>query len=65
MTLILSRASKDYVIQVTDRRITQTAEKVVDEISNKNVLYCAQNGVVALGYTGLAYLDGVPMISGS
>ncbi len=45
MTLILSRASKDYVIQVTDRRITQTAEKVVDEISNKNVLYCAQTAL--------------------
>jgi hypothetical protein len=60
MTLILTRASKDYVLQVTDRLVTQTGGKPFDPISNKNVLYCSRNGVVVLGYTGLAYLGGVP-----
>lgn len=60
MTLILTRASKDYVLQVTDRLVTQTGGKPFDPIANKNVLYCSRNAVVVLGYTGLAYLGGVP-----
>ena len=48
MTLILTRASKDYVLQVTDRLVTQTGGKTFDAISNKNVLYCSRNGVVTL-----------------
>jgi hypothetical protein len=59
VTLILTRASKDYVLQVTDRLVTQQG-RPFDAASNKNVLYCAQNGIVAIGYTGLAYLGGVP-----
>jgi hypothetical protein len=59
MTLVLTRASKDYVIQVTDRLVT-VAGAQFDTVANKNVLFCARNGVITLGYTGLAYLGGVP-----
>ena len=60
MTLVLTRASKDYVLQVTDRLVTQTGGVPFDAIANKNVLFCSRNGVIVLGYTGLAYLGGVP-----
>jgi len=59
MTLILTRASKNYVLQVTDRLVTR-GRKPFDTLANKNVLYCARNAIVAMGYTGPAYLDGMP-----
>lgn len=60
MTLILTRSSKDYVLQVTDRLLTWSNGKEFDVVANKNVLYRARNGIVALAYTGLAYIAGVP-----
>lgn len=60
MTLILTRADRDYVLQVTDRLVTQAAREPFDSMSNKNVLLCSRNGVLALAYTGLAYIGGVP-----
>jgi hypothetical protein len=60
MTLVLTRASKDYVLQVTDRLLTTAGGQPFDATSNKNVLYFSRNAAVALGYTGLAYLDGIP-----
>ena len=41
MNLIVSRASKDYVLQVTGGRAPQ------------NVLYHARNGIVAMAYAGI------------
>jgi len=60
MTLILTRASRDYVLQVADRLVTLPGGQPFDAMSNKTVLYCARNGVVTMGYTGLAYLGGIP-----
>lgn len=59
MTLILSRFSRLFVLQVTDRLVTQ-AGKPFDAISNKNLVYIARDGILALGYTGVAFLDGIP-----
>ncbi len=59
MTLILTRAPKDYMLQVTDRLVTRQ-RKAFDELANKNIVYCAGNALVAIGYTGLAFLGDVP-----
>ena len=47
MNLIVSRASKDYVLQVTGGRAPQ------------NVIYHARNGIVALAYAGVDEIGGV------
>ncbi len=59
MTLILSLASSWFTLQVSDRLVTQ-AGKQFDPIANKNILYIGPDGIISLGYTGLAYLDGIP-----
>ena len=59
MTLILTRASKNYVLQVTDRLVTR-GRAPSDTLANKNILYCARNAIVTIGYTGLGYLDEMP-----
>jgi hypothetical protein len=59
MTLILARASKDYVLQVTDRLVTRGNEPF-DTLANKNILYAAKNAVVAMAYTGQAFIGDVP-----
>ena len=61
MTLILSRASTEFVLQVTDRLVTyRQTKKPFDRVANKNILCFASNAVVAIAYTGDAYLDGIP-----
>jgi len=59
MTLILVRASQRYVLQVTDRLITRD-RAAFDELSNKSILYCARNAIVAVAYTGHAFLGDIP-----
>ena len=59
MTLILSLASSWFTLQVSDRLVTQ-AGKQFDPIANKNILYIGPDGIISLGYTGLAHLDGIP-----
>ena len=59
MTLILSCATRDFVIQVSDRKLTRllpngTVEDV-DLESNKAVVVC---NTTVFGYTGLAELEG-------
>lgn len=73
MTLILSQVSYEFVLQVSDRLITQDREPVeFDPVSNKSILYQAPDAIVSMSYTGIAYLDGRPtdqwfaeLISGS
>jgi len=55
MTLVLSLATPDYVVQVSDRRLTDPTGKTVNENSNKSVLLTNR---MAFGYTGLARLAG-------
>jgi hypothetical protein len=59
MTLILSQVSWRLAIQVGDRLVTK-AGKSFDPIANKNILYIGPDGIISLGYTGLAYLEGIP-----
>ncbi|MCK4782325.1 MAG: hypothetical protein KAV87_01140 [Desulfobacteraceae bacterium] len=59
MTLILTRASRYYILQVADRLVS-TLSKEHDRFANKTVLYSGTNGLVAIGYTGLAYVGGKP-----
>jgi hypothetical protein len=54
MTLILSQITRDYVIQVSDRRLTRPDGSVFDDDSNKAVLY---NHHFAFAYTGLAQMS--------
>ena len=59
MTLILSCATRDFVLQVSDRKTTRPLPdgtvETKDNDANKVVVVC-NNAVV--GYTGLAELDG-------
>ena len=59
MTLILSEASWRFAIQVGDRLVTRATTRF-NPIANKNVLYLAPDALVSFGYTGPAYLEGVP-----
>jgi hypothetical protein len=52
MTLVLNMLTHDYVVQVSDRRLTKLdTGKPHDEPANKAILFC---GHIVFGYTGLA-----------
>jgi len=59
MTLIISGISKYYAFQIADRLISR-AGKPFDPESNKTVLLAASDGVVALSFTGPAYIEHTP-----
>ena len=59
VTLIVTRTSCRYALMVTDRRATRNGA-VVDPDSNKNIVFCDRNAVVAIGYTGMAYIGAIP-----
>lgn len=53
MTLILVALNSDYVVQLSDRRLT-TGAQVADEESNKALLVHLTDGRLVVGFTGLA-----------
>lgn len=59
MTLILSLATKNYIVQVSDRRLTigngPFQGRLVDDDSNKVTLFCNR---MSFAYTGLASING-------
>ena len=62
MTLILSCIAKDYIVQVSDRRLSLVTRvggrlnvKPIEDKSNKAVVFC---GALSFAYTGLANLQG-------
>ena len=59
MTLILTLVTPQYVLQVSDRLVTRAGQEF-DPASNKNLIYLAKNALVTIGYSGAAYLEGVP-----
>lgn len=59
MTLILSKSCINYVIQVSDRLVTQSQENF-DELANKSIVYCAYNGILSISYTGHAFIGSLP-----
>jgi hypothetical protein len=55
MTLILSAFYNDFVIQVSDRRLTHPDGSLYDDESNKAILL---ENRIAIGYSGLAFING-------
>lgn len=63
MTLILTAASPLYVVQCSDRLLTMAAgvdARAVDPVANKTILYRATDAIAVIGYSGLAYVGGMP-----
>ena len=61
MTLILAHAAPYGVIHVSDRLITELGTRQpFDASSNKALLYICSDAIVAIGYTGLAYIGESP-----
>lgn len=59
MTLILSVATPAYALHVSDRLVS-AGGKPFDPLANKTVVFRARDGLVAIGYTGMAFIDGLP-----
>jgi hypothetical protein len=62
MTLVISFATPAYLVQVSDRLVTQRFRdrtQVFDTYSNKAVLYGARDAFAAFGYSGPAYIEGL------
>jgi hypothetical protein len=53
MTLIVSLANEDYVVQISDRRLSSNGRLIDDESNKCGVVFCL-NARMAFGYTGLA-----------
>jgi len=53
MTLIITYGNRDYITQLSDRRLTANGKLVEDESNKAATLFCA-NGRLAFGFTGLA-----------
>jgi hypothetical protein len=58
VTLLLGYTSYHLVAQVTDRLVSRAGVEF-DPVSNKTIVYEAQNGLVIMSYTGLAYLENI------
>jgi hypothetical protein len=59
MTLILTRTTYCHALMVTDRKVTVNGAEY-DPDANKNVLFHDKNAVVAIAYTGAAYIGTIP-----
>jgi hypothetical protein len=59
MTLILSVATPACALHVGDRLVSKD-EEPHDPLANKSVVFRATDGLLAFGYTGLAFLEDVP-----
>jgi hypothetical protein len=60
MTLILVRASEQYVTQSVDRLVTTEVGGEFDPKSNKIIVYACKDGIVSIAYTGIAFLGNIP-----
>src|SRR2546426_7125116 len=57
MTLVLSCLTQNFVVQVSDKRVTRISDgALVDDRRNKGTQYCTQ---MAFSYSGLAELGGI------
>ena len=57
MTLILSCLTRDYVVQVSDRRVVATDGSWREDRANKASFFCGHS---SFSYTGYARLEGLP-----
>ena len=63
MTLILNTIVPGRLIHYSDRLLSRQAKQwfsTFDANSNKTIVYTGADGYAVLGYTGWAYLDGIP-----
>lgn len=62
MTLVLTAATRGFVVQTADRLLTKQLSTIRphDEVANKTILYRANDAVAVLSYSGLAYRNGQP-----
>ena len=59
MTLIISNASRYFVLQISDRLVTKS-NITFDEFANKSIVFSGLNGILAISYTGLAFIGETP-----
>jgi hypothetical protein len=68
LTLILTFANPAYVLQVSDRLVTVPTRgrlrRAHDAAFNKHILFEAKNGIVSIGFSGLAYLKASRLTNG-
>ena len=61
MTLIVAHVARYGVIHVSDRLLTERGTaRPFDASSNKALLYLCADAIVAIGYTGFAYIGDSP-----
>jgi len=61
VTVVLSLVSDAFALQVSDRLLTDAnTRKPLDPLANKSIVFFARNAVVAVAYTGAAYVRGQP-----
>lgn len=60
MTLIIAAVGKNYITHVSDRRITKFPTGIHDYASNKSIIFSAQESLVTVSYTGVAYMNNIP-----
>jgi ribosomal protein S17 len=58
MTLIITVAAKNKVIQASDRRLTHLDGRLYNDQANKAVCVSCNNAVFSVAYTGIAHVDG-------
>jgi hypothetical protein len=59
MTLVIATATPVYALHVSDRLVSKGGSPH-DPLANKTVVFRATDGLLAFGYTGPAYIGGVP-----
>jgi len=59
MTLVLAVATPAYCLHVSDRLVSKGGHPH-DSVANKSVVFRARDGLLAFGYTGLAFLEAMP-----
>jgi hypothetical protein len=59
VTLVISVATPGCALHVSDRLVSK-AGAPYDAYANKTIVFRATDGLVAIGYTGAAFLDGIP-----
>lgn len=57
--MVISVATPVFALHVSDRLVSKQG-KPYDALANKTVVFRATDGLLALGYTGPAFLDGLP-----
>jgi hypothetical protein len=57
MTLIISALDSKFVVQVSDRRLTRTDGRLLDDFANKAICVVCVDAVFSIAYTGLANIN--------